>query len=127
VSENVGIYGQPNQYGFGLQFNYQVWTPETHLTLCRVPWDASYRDVVMFDTTEDLENYCRNTAYGGAANYYGTTLITPTTPVKVDLPFNDVYTYNYLMVKNPASPADPPYFTTIHDKPRTFFYFINDV
>ena len=127
MSENVGIYGQPNQYGFGLQFNYQVWTPETQLTLCRVPWDASYRDVVMFDTTEDLESYCRNTAYGGAANYYGTTLITPTTPVKVDLPFNDVYTYNYLMVKNPASPADPPYFTTVKDKPRTFFYFINDV
>lgn len=33
-------------------FSWAEWTPNTTLKLCRVPWDASYRDVVRFVSRE---------------------------------------------------------------------------
>ena len=42
-----------NPGDFGLDFSYATWTPGTTVTLCNVPWDMGYRNVVWYKSDED--------------------------------------------------------------------------
>ncbi len=115
----TGIDGGPNDYDFGLAFNYELWTADTTLTLCNVPWDADYRNVVNFASKGALNAYIDSISNEqsriGNASYAKVNV-----PVRIGMPFNQAIRYNYLRASNPAQPISG-------STPRDWYYFINDV
>lgn len=116
-------------YDYGTEFSYAVWTPNTKISLHKVPWQADYKDVVDFDSRQDLDNYL-NISESEQFVFNNATLVMPGTPVKLDLPFSFVYRYNYLRVENKPMPSKWPAYVTnyrVEDKINVYYYFIQDV
>src|SRR5690625_1892339 len=103
----------------GHDFNYAVWTAGTSVTLCNVPWNSDYRDIVNFTSDNALDTYLTNNS-GPTVHIDNLTYAAAGRPVRISLPFNDAYRFNYLRVHNPAQPVG-------ESGPRTFYYFIRDV
>lgn len=113
------IYDLPTDSHFGLDFSYAAWTPNTTVTLCNVPWNADYRDIVKFNNQAALDNYIDNLS-GPKVVIGSMTYAKMNRPVRLDLPFNAVNRYNYLRVQNLAQPITG-------DVVKSFYYFISDV
>lgn len=105
---------------FGRDFNYSVWTPGTQITVCNVPWNSDYRDIVSFDDQKALNKYLKERS-GPTVLFDQMTYARAGQPVRVNLPFNDMYWYNYLMVHNDQQPVGGA------AGGQTFYYFIQDV
>ena len=111
-----------NIYEYENRFNYSVWTPNTEIMLCNVPWDSSNRDVVWFDTAEARDECFSSRASDGYAfTLTGLVYLRYGEPVRVNAPFDMVTRCNYMVVRNPLQPVPPD-----GRKPDTFYYFIND-
>ena len=109
----------PSEMNAGLDFNYAVWTAGTSITLCNVPWNSDYRDITKFDNVAALDNYLLNNS-GPVTTIPGLSYARVGQPIRVSLPQNAVYKYNYLRAFNPAQPVQEG------DTPRAFYYFITD-
>lgn len=113
-----GIRDLPPESDFGLEFNYAVWTPNTRVSLHNVPWSNDYRDVVDYATRAELDAYLDQPSNSGPI-FTQMTAAPVSRPIRVDMPLNDVYSWNYLRVQNSLHDNVPPQ--------RTFYYFILDV
>lgn len=93
------------------------WAIQSRVTLCRVTWDDSYKDVVSFESPEKRNEYFDSLKSESIvlANY---TYLKPNEPINIDVPFHKAYTFNYLIVDNPKTNA-PDDVT-----PPRFYYFI---
>lgn len=93
------------------------WAIQSRVTLCRVAWDDSYKDVVSFESPEKRNEYFASLKSDSIVldNY---TYLKPNEPISIDVPFHKAYTYNYLIVDNPKT--DDPNDVT----PPRFYYFI---
>lgn len=96
-------------------FSWAEWTPNTTLKLCRVPWDASYRDIVRFASRETQREW-----FDGldGVQCRPATMHVFGAPVRIDMPFNQASNYNYLVAVN-----DYPEL----ESPRVWYYFIESV
>lgn len=96
-------------------FSWAEWTPNTTLKLCRVPWDASYRDIVRFDSRQVQREW-----FDGldGVECKPATMHIFGAPVRIDMPFNQASNYNYLVAVN-----DYPELESV----RTWYYFIESV
>lgn len=106
-------------YNAGDLFNYEVWTADTELTLCNVPWDAAYKDVVHFESTNALNAYIDAT--GDRTNISNAVYARINEPISIDMPLGRAQQYNYVRVYNPAQPVNQP------DVPRYYYYFIRAI
>lgn len=106
-------------YEYGSDFNYSVWTPGTSILLANVPWSADYRDIVDFDSPNDLDNYLSHNS-GPTVEFTSVSYVRVGTPIRLSIPFNDAYRFNYLRVHNTTQPVG-------ETRPRVFYYFILDV
>jgi hypothetical protein len=106
--------------GAGHQFNYSVWTAQTVITLCKVPWNADYRDIVKFPNGQAGLDSFIDTGSGPTIQVRGATYAKFGVPVRLEIPFNVAVNYNYLRAMNPSMPI-------AGDVGRSFYYFINDV
>lgn len=121
----------PSPTDFGQSFNYSVWTPNTVIQLCQVPWNSDYRDIVKFANDAALQEYLSS----GAAQPIQLKKMTYARvgePIRINLPFNAVFKYNYIKVSNPAQPINATYYDDIGthsmgDTGRAYYYFITDV
>lgn len=114
------IYDPPNDYDFGLSFNYDVWTAGSTIKLTTVPWDSMYRDVVLFNSRALLDAYIDGKANSIPVN--NLFHIKPNRPVvRLDIPYNTALKYNYLKVTNSAQPLPGG------DTVRSFYYFVREV
>lgn len=112
-----------NIYEYENRFNYSVWTPNTTILMCNVPWDSSYRDVVRFDSDKERDAYFASRASDGYAfTLNGLVYLRYGEPVRVNAPFDMVTRCNYMVVKNSMQPVSP----TEGRQPDVFYYFIND-
>lgn len=93
------------------------WATSSRVTLCRVAWDDSYKDVVSFESPEKRDQYF-DSLESESIKLENYTYLKPNEPINVDVPFNVAYTYNYLYVDNPKT--DDPEDVT----PPRFCYFI---
>lgn len=93
------------------------WAIQSRVTLCKVAWDDSYKDVVSFESPEKRNEYFDSLKSETIVldNY---TYLKPNEPINIDVPFHKAYTYNYLIVDNPKT-DDPDDVT-----PVRFYYFI---
>lgn len=112
-----------NIYEYENRFNYSVWTPNTTVLMCNVPWDSSYRDVVRFDSDKERDAYFASRASDGYAfTLNGLVYLRYGEPVRVNAPFDMVTRCNYMVVKNSMQPVSP----TEGRQPDVFYYFITD-
>ena len=112
------VTASPNQYNFGLEFNYALWTQGTDITLVNVPWNNDYRDIVRF-TNPSINTYIDSIESSGVS-ISNLSYVKPNQPIRLDIPFNAAYRYNYLRASNPVQPI--PGSAT-----KDFYYFITDV
>ena len=108
----------PNEYDFGLDFNYALWTQGTSVTLVNVPWNNDYRDIVKFASRAALNSYINAKETSGIL-IENLSYVKPNMPIRIDVPFNRAYKYNYLRASNPVQPVD-------NDITKDYYYFILD-
>lgn len=104
---------------FGLEFNYALWVQNTRITLVNVPWNNDYRDIVKFADKQALNTYIDGLETSGIV-LDNISYLKPTMPIRIDVPFNVAYRYNYLRASNSQQPIPG-------DIQRDFYYFITDV
>lgn len=110
-------------YKYENEFNYSVWVPNASVTVCNVPWDSSYRDVARFATEADKQAYFSALkAQGTTISLERMTILKYGEPVLINIPFNAVNRYNYLIVEAPIMPV--PF---ARQSPDTYYYFIQSV
>lgn len=98
----------------GMDFNFNVWTADTTLTLARVPWDFTYFNVVAFDNATARDNYITSRS-SSASRITSASYARVNAPVRIAMSFNEAMKYNYIRAYNPGSGARP------------YYYFIRDV
>ena len=115
-----GIRQLPGDTNAGLEFSHQAWTPGTHVTLVRVPWDAMYKDTVGFPHTNALNKWIDDQPTD-TVRIDAMTYAKPGVPIRLDLPYNTVQAYNYLRVYNGPQPVPG------ERHGRYWYYFITGV
>lgn len=96
-------------------FSWAEWTPNTTLKLCRVPWDASYRDIVRFVSRGTQQEWFDNL---DGVECRPATMHIFNAPARVELPFNEASNWNYLVAYNDYPGLEGP---------RAWYYFIQRV
>jgi hypothetical protein len=114
------ITNPPNNYDFGLNFNYAVWSPGTVLSLVNVPWNNDYRDIVRFANKTALNTYIDGLESSGS-RIEKLSYVKPNTPVRISMPINRAMGFNYLRATNPLQPIPGG------DVAKSYYYFITDV
>jgi uncharacterized protein (DUF736 family) len=115
------ITDPPNSsYDFGLNFNYAAWPKGTQVTLVNVPWNNDYRDIVKFKDRAALNSYIDSIQNAGIT-IDQLSYAKANQPVRINIPFNRAYQYNYLRVTNPIQPVPGS------DELKSFYYFITDI
>ena len=105
-----------------MPFSPVEWPTDSQVMLCKVPWDASYKDVVYFASENARNDYFRGVAQDSeSVKIKHMTYLKPREPVTVNVPYSRCYQYNYLTVENPKLPV-PGEVT-----PPILFYFITSV
>lgn len=118
---NTHVYGQYRNV-----FDYNVWTPNTVIKLCRVNWYDDYHDVVKF-----LDDTARNMWFD---NLDGETVKLTTNMyiaradtdgIKLPVPYMTAQQYNYIVVDFSHDIINTPYQKT--DAQTRYHFFITSV
>lgn len=96
------------------------WPVDSRVTLCRVTWDSSYRDVVRFADIAERDAYFAGLS-SNVIRIENMTYLKPNEPIMVNVPYSQAYTYNYIVVENPELPIEGEV------TPPRLFYFITGV
>ena len=96
-----------------------TWPVGTEVTLMQVPWDANYRDIVIWDDVQQRNAYLDAQALGGTGwRSKRFSYCRPNEPISVPVPYSAAYKYNYVVVQNPMQPVDG------EEQPLKLCYFI---
>lgn len=96
-----------------------TWPVGTEVTLMQVPWDANYRDIVIWDDEQQRNAYLDAQALSGTGwRSKRFSYCRPNEPISVPVPYSAAYKYNYVVVQNPMQPVDG------EEQPLKLCYFI---
>lgn len=96
-----------------------TWPVGTEVTLMQVPWDANYRDIVIWDDIQQRNAYLDAQALSGTGwRSKRFSYCRPNEPISVPVPYSAAYKYNYVVVQNPMQPVDG------EEQPLKLCYFI---
>ena len=96
-----------------------TWPVGTEVTLMQVPWDANYRDIVIWDNVQQRNDYLDAQAISGTGwRSKRFSYCRPNEPISVPVPYSAAYKYNYVVVQNPMQPVDG------EEQPLKLCYFI---
>lgn len=96
-----------------------TWPVGTEVTLMQVPWDANYRDIVVWDDVQQRNAYLDAQALSGTGwRSKRFSYCRPNEPISVPVPYSAAYKYNYVVVQNPMQPVDG------EEQPLKLCYFI---
>lgn len=105
-----------------MPFSPVEWPTNSKCMLCKVQWDASYKDVVYFGNARARNEYFGGLRQNADVIYLDKmTYLKPSEPVVINVPYSKAYQYNYLTVENPELPV-PGEVT-----PPILFYFVTTV
>lgn len=108
----------PTEKTFGKAFDYTQWDGKTsYARLVRYPFSSDYREFPWLTSTNAFNEYLDTLPN---MEVTGLSQLKYGQPVKIDIDFNEVLKYNYLVVWNPAQPHEG-------GTARYLYYFINDV
>lgn len=97
-----------------------TWPVGTEVVLLQVPWDANYRDIVVWDDQRQRDEYF-DSAYAGDSQRWTSTkfsYLPPNEPINIPVPYSAAYKYNYVVVQNPMQPVE------YEEQPIRLCYFI---
>ena len=120
--DNVNVYKYQNN------FDYARWQGKVNYKLINVKWNSVYNDVPYFNTVEE-----RDAWFDSQEGYIDTLESvfnnTPKNSLKVPLPFNDAYHYNYIIIDMPIQTSESQPLNYANDSMRVkrWFYFIEDM
>lgn len=118
---DMRVYGQYRNV-----FDYNVWTPNTVIKLCRVNWYDDYHDVVKFpdDTTRDswFDKLDGETVKLTTNMYIARA---DTNGIKLPVPYMTAQQYNYIVVDFSHDIINTPYQKT--DVQTRYHFFITSV
>lgn len=80
--------------------NYAAWGANSTITLCSVNWDAQYRDIVKFASKAKLNEFLDSSATRNT-RISNSRYARVDEPIRLPLPIDQVYKYNYVRVHNP--------------------------
>lgn len=103
------------------EFTYSVWTPNTDVMCCNVPWDSSYRNIIDFHSESEKDEYF-NSIKDYSFSLHGCVYLKFNQPIRLNVPFSNASQCNYIVVKNPQQPV--PTNTSTSRLPDKFYYFI---
>lgn len=96
-----------------------TWPVGTEVTLMQVPWDANYRDIVIWDDVQQRNAYLDAQALSGTGwRSKRFSYCRPNEPISVPVPYSAAYKYNYVVVQNPMQPVES------EEQPLKLCYFI---
>lgn len=96
-----------------------TWPVGTEVTLMQVPWDANYRDIVIWDNVQQRNAYLDAQALNGTGwRSKRFSYCRPNEPISVPVPYSAAYKYNYVVVQNPMQPVDG------EEQPLKLCYFV---
>lgn len=122
IIDNVNVYKYQNN------FDYARWQGKVSFKLLNVLWNSNYADVPYFDDVESRDEW-----FDSKEGYVGTleSLFnnTPENTVKIPIPYNDAYNYNYLVVDMPMQTSidNPINYENQNIRVKRWFYFIEDM
>lgn len=98
-----------------------TWPAQTKITLLHVPFDAGYKNIVVWDNAQQQDNYFSNVQT--RVIYYSEqfTYLRPMMPIKIPVPYSKAYAVNYCVVENPLQPVDE------QGAFRKLYYFVLNV
>lgn len=96
-----------------------TWPVGTEVMLMQVPWDANYRDIVIWDDVQQRNAYLDAQALSGTGwQSKRFSYCRPNEPISVPVPYSAAYKYNYAVVQNPMQPVEG------EEQPLKLCYFI---
>lgn len=107
-------------------FDYNVWTPNTVIKLCRVNWYDDYHDAVKF--SDDTARDAWFDALGGETVKLTTNMYiarADTDGIKLPVPYMTAQQYNYIVVDFSRDIVNTPYQKT--DVQTRYHFFITSV
>lgn len=83
-----------------------TWPVGTEVVLMQVPWDANYRDVVVWDNQKERDEYFDG-KYTDSKRWTSKqfSYLPPNEPINIPVPYSAAYKYNYVVVQNPMQPV----------------------
>lgn len=119
---NVDVYKYKNN------FDYARWQGKATYKLLNVRWNSTYNDVPYFNTIEERDEWfdSQESKVGVLESVFNNT---PKQKLKVPLPFNDMYHYNYIIIDMPiqTSEEQPINYGDEELRVKRWFYFIEDM
>lgn len=99
-----------------------TWPVGTEVTLLQVPWDANYRDIVVWDSEKQRNDYFDSLALQSSKSWRSKkfSYCQPNMPIDIPVPYSAAYKYNYVVVQNPMMPVEG------EEEPLKLCYFIID-
>lgn len=97
-----------------------TWPVGTEVVLLQVPWDANYRDIVVWNNQLERDDYF-DAAYAGDSKRWTSdkfSYLPPNEPINIPVPYSAAYKYNYVVVQNPMQPVE------YEEQPIRLCYFI---
>ena len=87
-------------YKYENNFNYARWQGKTSIKLMNVLWNSNYSDVPYFNSVQ-LRDKWFDEQEGIVKPLESAFIVAPDNSVKIPIPYNDAYNYNYLVVDIP--------------------------
>ena len=115
-------------YKFQNDFDYARWQGKVSIKLLNVLWNSNYADVPGFESDEKRDEWF-DAQTGMVQSLESGFNITPDNSVKVPIPYNDAYRYNYLMVDMPmqTSVDTPIDYENEQTRVKRWYYFIDSM
>lgn len=110
-------------FKFQNDFNYARWNGVIKFKMLNVLWNSTYNDVPWFTTDKERDAWF-DAKKGISDSFESAMQITPETTLKVPVPYNDAFEYNYLMVEMPmqTSVSQPIDYTSNKRIARWYFF-----
>ena len=117
-----------NVYKYENTFDYARWQGKTSIKLLNVLWNSNYIDVPYFETEEERDEWF-NEKEGIVKPLESAFIVAPDNSVKIPIPYNDAYNYNYLVVDIPVmtSSNEPIDYENETTRIKRWYYFIDDM
>ena len=115
-------------YKFQNNFDYARWTGKVAFKLCNVLWNSNYADVPKFETDEKRDEWF-DAIDGIVWTSESAFNNTPENSIRVPIPYNDAYRYNYLVVEMPMQTSDGNPIDYENDKTRVkqWHFFVDSM
>lgn len=115
-------------YKFQNTFDYARWTGKVAFKLCNVLWNSNYADVPKFETDEKRDEWF-DAVDGIVWTSESAFNNTPENSIRVPIPYNDAYRYNYLVVEMPMQTSDGNPIDYENDKTRVkqWHFFVDSM